>query len=288
MQIKANGIMLEVEEFGPKDGIPLILIRGLGSQLIHWPQNFYRGLGLRGYRTIIFDNRDMGLSQRCPAPGVSGKATDILAALGRGETPKAAYGLDDMARDVVGLMDALGIARAHIFGISMGGGIGQILAGEHADRLLSATLVMTSARLRGPGNLQKMLSWPATREQAQDNWVAGHAFWGTPGYPVSEAEMRTEAALAWDRGWSDEAENRQILAIMALSDRREALSRVALPCYVIHGADDALVPPDQGREIAELVPGAALDIIDGMGHVITPLLAPIIIDKLDAFIRRIP
>lgn len=287
MQIKANGILLEVEEYGPADGIPLILIRGLGSQLIHWPQGLYRGLGLRGYRTIIFDNRDMGLSQRCPAQGVSGKASDIIAALQRGETPKPAYGLGDMARDVVGLMDALKIGRAHVFGISMGGGIAQFLAVEHANRLLSATLVMTSARLRSLTDIHKMLARSATRQQAQDNWVIGHAFWGSPGFPVSEAEMRIEAALAWDRGWSDEAENRQILAIMALTDWREELCQVNLPCYVIHGADDALVPPESGREIAALIPGAKLEIIDGMGHVITPLLAPKIVDMLDGFIRRI-
>lgn len=286
MQVEANGITLEVEEYGPRDGIPLILIRGLGSQLIHWPQGLYRGFGLRGYRTIIFDNRDAGLSQNCPAPGVSANATDIAAAIKRGEVPKAAYGLDDMARDVVGLMDALDIGRAHIFGISMGGGIAQFLALQHAARLASATLVVTSAELRNPDALLKMLARPATREQAQETSLAGDAAWGSPGYPRSRAEIRTEAALAHDRGWSDEAENRQILAIMALPDLRKALTGIGLPCYVIHGAEDTLIPPDQGRNIAALIPGAKLDIIDGMGHVITPLLAPLIIDKVDTFIRQ--
>jgi len=202
MQIKANGIMLEYEEFGPKNGVPIILIRGLGSQMIHWPDAFVQGFAAHGFRTIIFDNRDIGKSQRCAAANVSGKAEDIIAAVKGGDTLKPAYQLVDMARDVTGLMDALGIARAHIFGISMGGAITQVLVTDFADRVLTACLVMTSARLRG-GDLdllQQVLSYPEDRQQAQDNWVAGHAFWGSHGYPMPEAEIRDQAAQAWDRG----------------------------------------------------------------------------------------
>jgi len=284
MQIKANGIMLEVEEYGPQDGPPLILIRGLGSQLIHWPKALVQGFAERGYRTIIFDNRDMGKSQKCPAPGVASKAVDILAALKRGETPKAAYSLNDMAEDVIGLMDALQIDRAHIFGISMGGGITQILMTDHADRLLTATAVMTSSRLRSLELLPMLLAHPCTRAEFQDNWVKGHAFWGTPGFPMTESEMRAEAGLAHDRGWTDEGENRQVLAILAMTDRQAALRKVNLPAFIIHGAVDALVPPELGRELAGLVPGARLEVIDGMGHVITPLLSPKIVELVDGFI----
>jgi len=285
MQIKANGILLEVEEYGPPDAPPLILIRGLGSQLIHWPENFVQGFVDAGYRTIIFDNRDIGLSQHCPLNGVSGKAVDILAAANRGEVPKPAYHLDDMANDVVGLMDALDIARAHIFCISLGGVVGQILAIDHPDRLLSATLVMTSSRLHSMGILPHVLSYPADRNQAQDNWVAGNAFWGSPDYPMTEAEIRAEAAIAWDRGWTDEGENRQLLAVINAEDRQDALTRVNVPCFVIHGANDPLIRPDAGREIAALIPDARLEVIAGMGHVISPLLAPKIVALVDDFIK---
>ncbi|MFC3117728.1 alpha/beta fold hydrolase [Jhaorihella thermophila] len=144
MQIDANGIRLEVELHGPGSGAPIILIRGLGTQLVHWPAALTEGLAARGFRVVIFDNRDVGLSQRCPAPGVPSSADEILEALRRGVPLRPAYTLNDMARDVVGLMDALDIPRAHVFGISMGGAIAQILALDHGARLLTATFVMTA------------------------------------------------------------------------------------------------------------------------------------------------
>ncbi len=286
MQIKANGIMLEVEEYGPQDGVPLILIRGLGTQLAHWPQELMQGFAERGYRTIIFDNRDVGLSQRFAMEGVSGKAEDIIAETNSGGFPKSAYSASDMAGEVIGLMDALGIEKAHIFGISMGGGIAQILAIHHADRLLSDSIVMTAARLRDPSLLPQVLSYPQTREQAQDALVLEHSVWGSPGYPEDEADIRAQAAHIWDRAHDPEGINRQALATFSAPDRREALKEVSLPCLVIHGSDDTLIPPDAGREIADLIPEAELQIIKGMGHIITPLLAPVIIQMVDEFIKR--
>jgi pimeloyl-ACP methyl ester carboxylesterase len=286
MQIAANGITLEVEEHGPPDGPPLILIRGLGSQLIHWPPELVRGFAGRGFRVVIFDNRDIGLSARCPAPGVDGRAETILADLAAGRRPLAAYGLDDMARDVTGLMDALGIDRAHVFGISMGGGIAQVLAIEHADRLLSACIVMTRAAFTGQGAIDQLLSHPQDRAGFIETALQGDHAWGSPGFPAPDSYFRDLAGRAFDRGAEPEGINRQLLAILSSPDRRADLARVGLPCFVIHGADDTLIPPEAGEEIAALIPAARLEIIPGMGHVITPALAPLLVEKVCDFIAR--
>lgn len=289
MQITANGIALEMEEHGAQDAIPLILIRGLGTQLIHWPKEFIDGFVAAGFRVITFDNRDIGLSARCP--GVSGDAAAILAHLTAGQDIASAYSLADMAADVVGMMDALDIDQAHCFGISMGGAILQTLLIDHADRLLSATLVMTSCRplVQGPNGAtlaSRILAYPETRAQYQDSHVAGFAAFGSPGYPVSEAYLRQEAALAYTRGAEPEGVNRQALAILNTPDRREDLQQVAQPCLVIHGVDDTLIPVELGAEVAGHIPDSEYQAIKGMGHVITPLLAPLIVDMVTDFIAR--
>ncbi len=286
MKLTANGLTIAYEEYGPKAGEPLILIRGLGSQMVHWPRQLYEGFAARGYRTVIFDNRDVGLSQRCPADGVPDRAGDIAAMIDAGETPPPAYGLDDMALDVTGLMDALGMDRAHIFGISMGGLIAQILAARHQPRLHSATIVMSSAGRLEPETMKGLLATLETREEHQDSWVESDRNWGSPGFPMSEEEVREQAGRAWDRGLDADGINRQVLAILSCEDRREMLRAIDLPCLVIHGADDALIPPEAGRGIAEGIPGAALSVIDGMGHVITPTLAPLIVRTVDDFISK--
>lgn len=285
MQITANGIELEFTEAGPEDGPALVLVRGLGSQMIHWPDELVRGFADRGYRTVSFDNRDVGLSARCPAPGVIADADTIIAGTRAGKMPRPAYTLQDMAADVTGLMDGLGIGRAHIFGISMGGGITQILAADHAERLLSATIVMSAASFSAE-RIEAVLVRPLDRDAFIRAAVVMDRDWGSPGYPMTEEAVRARAALAWQRGWQAEAVNRQALAAVAAGDRRAALQRIALPCLVIHGADDALIPPEAGREIAALIPDAECEIVSGMGHVITPLLAPLIVERVDRFIRE--
>lgn len=286
MQITANGIQIECEVHGPDDGVPLVLIRGLGSQLIHWPSEFVQGFTDLGYRTIVFDNRDVGLSQRCPADGVTGRAEDILAEIANSGSLKSAYSLDDMAKDTLGVMDAFGVDKAHIFGISMGGGIAQVLVGKHADRLLSTCIVMTAARLISPELIERVLVYPEDRGQSQDSWIAGHAAWGSHGYPMSEEEIRAQAAEAWDRGIDADAVNRQALATMSSGDRRDMLMKIDHPCFVLHGAIDTLIPPEMGKEIAALIPNSELKIIDGMGHVITPLISPMIVELVHDFIGR--
>ena len=287
MRIDAGTALLEVKEHGPGDGPALILIRGLGTQLVHWPGELVQGFAARGYRTVIFDNRDVGLSQRFPAPGVPDSRAAILKAVARGHVPAPAYGLDDMAGDVIGLMDALGIRRAHVFGISMGGMIAQIMALRHRDRLNSAIIVMSAAGLRDPGLLERLLVEDLEREAYIDAWVAAHGDFGSPGFPMPEPDIRAEAGRAFDRGAEAAGVNRQALATMAAPDLRDELSRLDLPCLVIHGLDDTLIPPESGREIAGLIPGAELELVPGMGHIITPGAAEPVIGLVDGFIRRV-
>ncbi|KPP86751.1 MAG: putative hydrolases or acyltransferases (alpha/beta hydrolase superfamily) [Rhodobacteraceae bacterium HLUCCO07] len=291
MQITANDITLEIEDHGPADAPAMILIRGLGTQLVHWPENLVQGFVNAGMRTITFDNRDVGLSQRCPAPGVPCDADEITKKLMSGTGIPPAYTLDDMARDVIGIMDARGIDKAHVFGISMGGAIAQILALDHGDRLLSATIVMTAARPllergRIADMLPRLLARPETLDEAHDNWVAGHASFGSPGFPMAEEDIRAEARLAWARSADPEGINRQLLATLAAPDRRPRLGEVTTPCLVIHGVDDTLIPVELGREIADHIPGAEFHAIKGMGHIITPLLAPQIVSLVCDHIRR--
>ncbi len=284
MQIDANGIRLEFETHGPQDGPALILIRGLGTQLVHWPDELTSGFAAAGFRTVTFDNRDVGLSARCPGPGAEGDADAILADLNAGRVPKPAYLLSDMARDVLGLMDALGIERAHVLGISMGGAITQLLACDHADRLLSAIIVMSSARLRGVDLGKRLLSYPTDRAGFIACALDGDRVWGSPGYPATEDYLRMQAGRAFDRGADADGVNRQLLATLNTPDRRAALGGVVLPCLVIHGEEDTLILPEEGREIASLIPGSELEVIAGMGHVITPALAPVIVERVERFI----
>jgi pimeloyl-ACP methyl ester carboxylesterase len=291
MQIQANGITLEYEDQGAHDATPLILIRGLGTQLIHWPREFIAGFIEAGFRVITFDNRGVGKSQRFHPKGMSFDADSILKRAEQGQNIPAPFELGDMALDVVGLMDALEIKKAHCFGISMGGAITQSLAIDHADRLLSATFVMTSCRplLDGPGGpelLSRLLVRPETLRQYQDSHVAGDAMYGSPGYPTTEAALRAEATLAYDRGADAEGVNSQALSIIHASDRRPGLRTIALPSLVIHGVQDTLIPVDLGAEIAAHIPDSEYHAIEGMGHVITPLLAPLIVGIVTEFIGR--
>lgn len=294
--IEANGITLGYEDHGPRDAVPLILVRGQGSQMAHWPSELVEGFVAAGFRTVMFDNRDVGLSQRFARPDVPGDAGEILDILRRGETPKPAYGIEDMARDVTGLMDALGIGKAHVFGISMGGMITQQIVIDAPERLLSATIVMSACRPaseRGSGGqkalierAEALLMRPRSREEYLDGQVEEHAKWGSPGFPMPEADIRAMGAVAYDRGVDADGLNRQVLAVAGAPDRRPGLAQTSVPCFVIHGEDDTLVPLELGREIADTIPGGEFRPVPGMGHIITPALSPLIVEVVAEFIAR--
>ncbi|MCA0871584.1 alpha/beta hydrolase [Seohaeicola saemankumensis] len=294
--VKANGIALAVYDHGPKDGAPLILIRGQGSQSAHWPDVLIRKFCEAGFRTITFDNRDTGQSQRCPKDGSPSSADEILRLIEAGGAIDPPYRISDMADDVVGLMDALGLEKAHMMGISMGGAILQTIVTENPERLLTATIVMTACRpLTAPDGdnpraanalAKSLLAYPQTLQEYQDAQVLEHQLWGSPGYPMPESDIRQMAELAYGRCIDPEGRNRQVLALAVSQDRRPALREVDLPCLVLHGRDDTLVPVALGEEIAANIPHSEFHAIDGMGHIITPALAPVIVDLVAGFVRR--
>ena len=272
MRIDAQGTAIEVDDRGPRDGPPLLMIMGLGMQLTGWPDEFADLLVARGFRVARFDNRDAGLSQ-----GFDDRGTPNLALAGiryalHLKVPTA-YSLADMADDALGVLDALGIARAHVCGASMGGMIAQHLAARHPDRVLSLTLMMTtsggrdlpqpSARVR-----RALLGRPDGRDA---DAVVRHlqrvfAVIGSPGYPPDPAALESRLRAAVQRAWRPAGTARQICAVMSDGDRRALIRRIAAPTAVIHGADDPLVRVEAGRELARLIPGALLDEIPGMGH----------------------
>lgn len=286
MQILANGIVIEYEEYGKKTDPVLILIRGLGSQLIHWPQNLISGFTEVGYRVIIFDNRDIGLSARCPKDGFSYDKENIVKTIDAGKNLVPAYSLDDMALDVIGLMDTIGIDKAHIFGMSLGGAITQVLLINHQARILSAVIVMSSSKLSDQSRIKKIALQHTSKYEYIENAVSENKLWGNSSFPVSENYVRDVSGRAFDRGAESEAVNRQASAVYSFGDRREALKATNLPCLVIHGEDDVLVLPEEGKEISSLIKDSEIKIIGGMGHEITPLLSSTIINLVHDFLSR--
>lgn len=286
MQILANGIIIEYEEYGKKTDPVLILIRGLGSQLIHWPQNLISGFTEVGYRVIIFDNRDIGLSARCPKDGFSYDKENIVKTIDAGKNVVPAYSLDDMALDIIGLMDTIGIDKAHIFGMSLGGAITQVLLINHQARILSAVIVMSSSKLSDQSRIKKIALQHTSKYEYIENAVSENKLWGNSSFPVSENYVRDVSGRAFDRGAESEAVNRQASAVYSFGDRREALKATNLPCLVIHGEDDVLVLPEEGKEISSLIKDSEIKIIAGMGHEITPLLSSTIINLVHDFLSR--
>ncbi|CAN5801500.1 alpha/beta hydrolase [soil metagenome] len=281
MQLSANGISLEVEDHGSPAGEPLVLIMGLGMQLVAWHPDFVAQLVARGFRVIRFDNRDIGLSQRFDRFGVPNIAVAALkAAVGlRVNSP---YSLADMADDTAGVLDALGIARAHICGASMGGMIAQRLAERHPGRVKSLTLIMTSSGARRlPGPTMKvrgaMLSRPEDPQDPKsiiEHYVKLYKLIGSPGYPASDALLHERLGQSVRRSYRPAGTARQLVAIAADGNRSKLLARIKLPTQVIHGNDDPLVPVAAGHDLATRIPGAKIDVIDGMGHDLPALLWP--------------
>jgi len=282
-----NGITLCYETFGSADDAPVLLVMGLGVQMIAWDEEFCQGLVDRGYYVIRFDNRDVGESTHlhdAPPP-------DVLGALHRQDMSSASYRLEDMADDSVGLLDELGIGRAHVVGVSMGGMIAQTVAIRHPDRVASLTSIMsTPAPAIGPPTREAMAALmqpPAeSKEVAVENAYRGWTVIGSPGDPADEARIRDRAARAYDRGYDPMGVGRQLLAIHASGDRSAALAEVKVPTVVIHGLQDPLVGVDGGRATAAAVPASELILIEGMAHDLPRRVWPRIFDAIDFVVRR--
>ncbi len=262
-----NGIDLYYEISGQPTDPPLLLICGLGMQMSDWESDFIESVVARGYRVIAFDNRDAGLSTHLVEAGVP----DFMAFF-QGGDPKVAYLLSDMAADVAGLLDALGLESVHVLGISMGGMIAQQLAVDHPGRLRSLTSVMstTGSPLVGQPSqeaAEALLQLSATtREEAVAMAEKMAAIIGSPGFPPDEERLRRRAAAAFDRSHEPTGMARQGGAILVSPDRTAALAALAVPTLVVHGTADVLVNPSGGEATAAAVPGAKLVMIEGMGH----------------------
>ena len=281
MQISANGTQLEIEDHGAPTGEPLLLIMGLGMQLLGWHADLVALLVARGFRVIRFDNRDSGLSASFDADGVPNLAIDSLRYT-FGIRVKSPYTLADMAADSIGILDALGIEKAHVCGASMGGMIAQHLATRWPERVKSLTLMMSSSgarRLPGPSLKVRaaMISRPAdpgSIESIVEHYVRLYALIGSPGYPAAPDELRERFSTSIRRSYRPAGTARQMVAIAADGDRSPLLPRIVAPTQIIHGAADALVPVAAGRDLHAKIAGAAIDVIDGMGHDLPRALWP--------------
>ena len=272
-QITANGIQIEFETYGDPAHPPLLLVMGLGAQLTLWPIELVEALVARGYYVIRHDNRDIGLSEKFGHHGVPNVKRIALMNLLRIK-PRTPYSLADMAADAAGLLDALGIERAHVVGASMGGMIVQLMAVNHPDKLLSMTSIMSTTgnrRLPPPKKaamnaLLNRAPANATLEQVLPIGLHVARAIGSPAYPAAEARLRANIERDYKRSFYPEGAARQISAIIADGDRRQRLKGVTTPTLVIHGADDPLVPVEGGRDTAAHITGAKLIEVPGMGH----------------------
>ena len=282
MKIRANGISIEVDDTGgapAADGAArpvVMLIMGLGMQLIAWPIDLVQALVVAGYRVVRFDNRDIGLSQHFDEAGVPNIIWAGLKAR-LGLAVQSPYTLSDMARDAVGVLDALNIAKAHIVGVSMGGMIAQRVALAAPQRCLSLTSIMSTSGARGlpqtkPHVVRTLISRPASLapKDIGDFYVKLISVIGSPGFPVPEAEVRDRAAIAFKRSYHPQGVSRQMLAIMADAQRAAELKNVNVRTLVVHGTRDVLVPFACGQDTAQRISGAKFVPIEGMGHDLPP------------------
>ena len=282
---EANGIELEYDTFGAPQDRPLLLIMGLGTQMTAWEPAFCEMLAERGHYVIRFDNRDIGLSTQFdekPEP-------DLFAILS-GDSSTAPYFLADLADDAAGLLDALGIERAHIVGASMGGMIAQELAIRHGERVLSLCSIMSTTGSRAVGQpapealAALMTPRGADREQAIERAVNVQRIIGskTPEFEVTDDVRYERATAGYDRAYRPDGGNRQMAAIVASPDRTDALGALKLPVLVIHGDRDPLVNVSGGYATAAAIPGAELIVVPGMAHDLPESLWPTIVDAIAA------
>jgi proline iminopeptidase len=290
--VAANGITIEYESLGDPSAPSILLIMGLGMQLVAWPDAFCQGLVERGFHVIRFDNRDCGLSSKIRLH----RQPNLLAALAAAwlRLPvRAPYTLEVMAADAVGLLDALGVQRAHVVGVSMGGMIAQVLAATFPARVLSLTSIMSSSGSRKvsrprPDAKRALLSKPRDArdpESVVDHLVGVFGVIGSPGYPAKPEELREQLARNVRRSYYPAGVARQLVAIIASGDRRGLLRKVTAPALVIHGAEDPLVPVEAGRDTARHIAGAKLMVIEGMGHDLPPALLPMLVEAIAAHCR---
>jgi pimeloyl-ACP methyl ester carboxylesterase len=285
---QVNGIELAYETIGDSSDPPLLLVMGLGMQMIHWDRELCELFAARGFRVIRFDNRDSGQSTQVRA------AVPNLVRGMAGLRMESPYVLEDMADDAFGLLDHLGIEAAHVVGASMGGMIAQTMAIRRPERVLSLTSIMSTTGERRAGR-PKLRVWsvltrraPADKGAYVEYFVRVFRMIGSKGFPVDEERVREVAAVSFERGHHPAGTGRQLAAIMASGDRTEELRRINVPTAVIHGKDDPLLPFRGGVATARAIPGAKLMAIAGMGHDLPRQLWPRVVDAVVETAHRAP
>lgn len=288
---KANGIEIEYETAGNKSDPALLLVMGLGAQLTIWPDALFEGLAKRGFFVVRYDNRDTGLSTDFGSWGVP----NIAQAIGKvmqGQKIDAPYLMKDMAADGTGLLDAIGLDRAHMVGASMGGMIAQTFAALWPQRTRSLVSIYSTSGRPGlpvgkPEALAMLTAQPEgpLREQRVRHGMKLRTVIGSPGYPADEAELRAFVERNVDRRWYPEGAARQYLSVIASGDRVELLKTVKVPTLVLHGEADPLLPVEGGRDVARLVPGAEIETYPGWGHDFPKQLIPTLVERIATFCK---
>ena len=282
MQLAANGISIEVDDQGPPSGTPLLLIMGLGMQLTAWPEELVRMMVVRGFRVIRIDNRDTGLSQGFESSGTPNLAWAALRYLMHLQV-HAPYSLADMAKDNFAVLDALGIAQAHVCGASMGGMIAQHMAASRPERVSRLTLMMTtsgsrklpqaSAKVRA-ALLERRAAGAHDVDTEVERLMRVLTLIGSPAYRPDAELFKSRLKESVQRAWRPSGVARQIAAIAADGDRTSLLAQISVPTHIVHGAQDPLVPSAAAHDLHAKIAGSTLEIIEGMGHDLPAALLP--------------
>ncbi|HXZ17335.1 MAG TPA: alpha/beta hydrolase [Roseiarcus sp.] len=292
--VQANGIDIEYESFGRFSDPAILLIMGVTATMVYWPDSLCQGLAAKGFRVVRFDNRDIGRSTHLDALGGPDLGA-LIAKASSGRPVKAPYALDDMAADAVGLLDALGIDRAHIVGASMGGMIAQLIAIDHPARTRSLVSIMSTtgrpeASTPKPEAFAALITPPKSPSR-EDRIARGVAVWrviGSPGYPTSDEEVTAFVTRGVDYApYDPEGIGRQLAAVIAAPPRNERLRSVTAPTLVIHGDADPLIPVSGGEDTAQSIPGAELLVISGAGHDIFESLVPTYVKAIGDFAAKV-
>jgi len=269
--VQANGIQIEYDTFGRRSDRPLLLVMGLGAQMIHWREEFCEQLANAGHFVVRYDNRDVGLSTKFDSAGLP-DIPAIMTQMAAGQPVSAPYTLNDMADDGIGLMDALDLPAAHICGASMGGMIVQAMAIRQPRRIKSVTSIMSSTGNRElppakPEAMAALMSPAGTnRDEVAERSVAVSKVIGSPAYPADPDEARARAIEAYERAFYPIGVARHMAAVASHGNRKPALLQLEVPALIIHGKADPLVPIEGGLDTHEALRGSQLMLIDGMGH----------------------
>ena len=293
-QAQANGITLEYESFGRASDPAVLLIMGFSAQMTMWPVAFCKGLAERGFLVVRFDNRDIGKSTHLTNLGAP-NVPEAMMKMMSGQPVAAPYQLEDMAKDSVALLDALGIDSAHIVGASMGGMIAQIVAAKHRKHTRSLVSIMSTTGNRSlpqaKPEAMAAITVPPASDSREDRIAAGMKAWrviGSPAYPATDAELLESVSAMVDRvPYEPTGIARQLLAIVAAAPRNDLLKALKAPALVLHGADDPLLPVECGKDTAASIPGAKLEILPGVAHDFTDALVPVYLEHVGSFVTEV-